>query len=98
MKTGIAAGALMLMACTAVPPAEEPVPPDHGAGVCNAAPVQNLVGRQRSDAVGAEALRRSGAKALRWIGPDTAYTQDLRSDRINLETDGRGRIVRIRCF
>jgi hypothetical protein len=95
------AGALMVMACTAVPPeaqlpeAEVPV---HGAGKCAAGPVQDLIGRRRSDAVGADALRRSGAKMLRWIGPDTAYTQDLRSDRINLEIDRSDRVTGIRCF
>ena len=92
----------MLMACTTVPPEAEPPPepdvPVHGAGKCDAAPVQDLIGRRRSEAVGAEALRRSGAKTLRWIGPDTAYTQDLRSDRINLETDRGDRVTGVRCF
>ncbi|HEX8643454.1 MAG TPA: I78 family peptidase inhibitor [Allosphingosinicella sp.] len=97
MRIAVAAGALMLMACTTMPPEEAPVP-DHGAGTCNAAPVQDLVGRQRSEAVGAEAMRRSGATTLRWIGPGTAYTQDLRRDRINLDTDAGGRITRVRCF
>ena len=91
----------MLMACTTVPPqAEVPEPevPEHGAGKCDAGPAQHLIGRRRSAEVGAEALRLSGARTLRWIGPDTAYTQDLRSDRINLETDRGDRVIGVRCF
>lgn len=95
----ILAAAMMLTACATV----EPEPPEvevpvHGAGKCDAGPVQHLIGRPRSDSVGAEALRRSGARTLRWIGPDTAYTQDLRSDRINIETDRNDRVTGVRCF
>jgi len=97
MRAIVAVGALVLVACTTAPPQDEQVA-DHGAGTCDAAPVQDLVGRRRSDAVGADALRRSGARTLRWIAPDTAYTQDLRSDRINLETDRSGRVTAVRCF
>jgi hypothetical protein len=90
----------MLMACATVPPAEDPPEqvPEHGAGACNAAAVQDMIGRQRSDAAGAEALRRSGAKTLRWLEPDSAYTMDYRQDRLNIDVDARGRITRLRCF
>jgi len=98
----VLAGGLTLMACATVTPEgqppEEPQVPEHGAGTCNPAPAQDLIGRQRSDAVGAEAMRRSGAKTLRWIAPDSVYTQDLRQDRINIDVDARGRITRLRCF
>ena len=97
MRILVPAAGLTLIACAAVPPEEAPVP-EHGAGTCDAAPVQDLIGRRQSNEVAAEALRRSGAKTLRWIGPDSAYTQDLRSDRINLETDRSDRITAVRCF
>lgn len=94
--------ATMLMGCAtapapAPPPDEERVP-EHGAGACDAGPAQRLIGRQRTDALGAEALRLSGAKTLRWLAPDTVYTMDLRRDRINIEIDANGRITRLRCF
>jgi hypothetical protein len=85
------------MGCATMTPEEEPVP-EHGAGRCDAARLQDLVGRPRSDALGAEALRRSGARTLRWIGPDAIITQDLRSDRLNIDVDARGRVTRLRCF
>lgn len=102
----IAAGALMLMACTTVPPegnAQAPADnPDRvpvaGEGACDAAAARSLIGRQRSDAVGAEALRLTGAATLRWLEPDSMYTQDYREDRLNIDVDANGRITRFRCF
>jgi hypothetical protein len=90
------AGALMLAGCAAAP--AEPGIPEQGAGRCNAAPALGLVGSRRSEAVGAEAMRRSGATTLRWIGPDAIITQDLRSDRINIDLDAGGRVTGLRCF
>ena len=95
----------MLMACTTVPPEGEGQRPEQdsdrvpvaGEGWCDAAAVQDMIGRQRSDAVGAEAMRRSGAKALRWLEPDSMYTQDYREDRLNIHVDARGRVLRLRC-
>jgi hypothetical protein len=104
MKILAVAGALMLMACTAIPPEgppppeEEVPPPAQGAGACNVAAVQDMIGRQRSDAVGAEAVRRSGAVTIRWLAPDSVYTMDFREDRLNIDVDARGRITRLRCF
>jgi hypothetical protein len=95
MRILIAAAAVA--ACATVPPDEEKVP-EHGAGVCDASRVQDLIGRQRSDALGAEALRRSGARALRWLAPDTAYTMDLRRDRLNIDVTKGGRVTGLRCF
>jgi hypothetical protein len=92
------------MACTTVPEGNGQSPeqdtdrvPVAGDGMCDAAPVQDIVGRQRSDAVGAEAMRRSRARTLRWIEPDSMYTQDYREDRLNIHVDARGRIERLRC-
>lgn len=96
MKYLFAAAALA--ACATVPPEEPEQVPEHGAGACDASRVQDLVGRQRSDALGAEALRRSGARTLRWLAPDSAYTMDLRRDRLNIDVDERGRVTRLRCF
>ena len=92
--------AAFVAGCAAVPPADPPPgdAPAAGEGVCNAGPVQNLIGQQRSDAVGADAMLRSGARALRWLGPDTAYTQDFRQDRLNIEITAGGRITGLRCF
>jgi hypothetical protein len=90
--------------CATVPPAnaetavEENVPVRDGSDSnCDAAPAQGLVGRTRTADVGTEALRLSGARALRWIPEGTMVTMDYRQDRLNLELDRENRITRIRC-
>ncbi len=101
--TRIALGGLLLMtiACAPVPPAEpaqEQFPAVGETGyVCNAARAQPLVGREATGEVGAEALRLSGARTLRWIPLGNAVTMDYREDRLNIELDGRNRVTRIRC-
>jgi len=105
----LAASLLTILAggCAAVPPPEattekpaEIVPPignGTDAAVCDAVPARQLVGRVRSAELGAEALRLSRARNLRWIPPGTAVTMDYRPDRLNIELDAQGRITRIGC-
>ena len=71
MKALLQGALLMTMACTAVPPesANGEAPRDMSAGNCNAASLGDLVGRPASQDLGAEAMRRSGARVLRWIRP-----------------------------
>jgi hypothetical protein len=90
------AAAAAASACTAAP-AEEPVTQPTPAAACNAAPAQHLVGRARSAAVGAEAKRLTGATLLRWIPEGTMVTMDYREDRLNLDLDAHGKIIKVRC-
>lgn len=86
------AAALMTAGCATVPAAEA-----GGGGKCDAAKAQALIGRVKSAEVGAEALRLSGATALRWIAPGTMVTMDYREDRLNLRVDAAGKIVKVDC-
>jgi hypothetical protein len=36
-------------------------------------------------------------RTVRLLGPDTPMTMDYRTDRLNVDTDGAGRITRIWC-
>jgi len=94
----VAGAVLMIAGCAAVPPDREP-PPAAGNGerACIAEGLESLLGRPASEALGAEALRRSGAGALRWIRPGDAVTMDYREDRLNIHLDGRGRVERFAC-
>jgi hypothetical protein len=83
-------------ACAAVPRDVDEVPVQ-GAGKCDAARAQSLVGQQASSALGADALRRTGATGLRWIPPDVAVTADYREDRLNIELDRSNRVTAVRC-
>jgi hypothetical protein len=87
---------MAMAGCAAVPSAEAQVPV-RGAGSCDAAKARSLVGKVRSQAVGAKALRLSGAARLRWIPKGSMVTMDYREDRLNLRLDARNRIVRIAC-
>lgn len=64
---------------------------------CDANRVLDLKGKQRSPAIEADALARSGAKRLRWIEPGAAVTMDFRVDRLNLHVDKAGTITDTRC-
>lgn len=89
----MAAVALLTSGCaTTAPPAETAA-----AGKCDAAKAQTLVGRTRSAEAGAEALRLSGGRALRWIAPGTMVTMDYREDRLNLRVDSAGNVVKVDC-
>ena len=89
--------ALATMACSPIdaPPAQ--TPPARAPTTCGAEKIADLVGKQRSDAVAADAKARSGAARLRWIAPDTMVTMDYSETRLNLYTDATGRITDIRC-
>jgi hypothetical protein len=91
---------VMTMACAPVPPAEgqgEPPPRVEGAGECDAAGLGDLVGRPATTELGAEALRRSRARTLRWIRPGDMVTMDYRSDRLNIRLDAQHRVEAFSC-
>ena len=93
MKTWVIAGALALGACYDERPTPLPGPPQ----ACDTSRAQFAVGRRANPGIVARAQRRSGAASVRVIGPDQAVTMDFRGDRLNLETNAGGRIVRVRC-
>ena len=100
MKAALALLLALTMACTAVPAEEaaEPAEPAVGpGGRCDASGLGNLVGREASDALGAEALRRSGARMLRWIRPGDIVTMDYSEQRLNIHLDARNRAERFAC-
>ncbi len=91
----------MAMGCAPVPPAEpaeEPVPVHGETGyVCGTAKAQSLVGSPASSELGAEALRLSGARTIRWIRPGDVVTTEYRADRLNIDLDARGQVARLAC-
>ena len=87
--------ATMSMGCAATPPPDEV--PVHGAGKCDAAKAQALVGRDATSALAAEAMRLTGARTMRWVPKDGVITMDYREDRLNIHLDGQNRVARINC-
>lgn len=93
-----AAAALALAACTAPDTsASAPIPASPERGVCDAAPVQGLVGETATAEIGAAILAQTGARTLRWGPPRSAFTMDYREDRVNVMYDDDMAIERITC-
>ena len=92
---------MITIGCAPAPPTPdlaESYPVQGGTGrLCNAAKAQPLVGQARSATLGTEALRLSGAGALRWLRPGEIVTMEYREDRLNIELDAKGRVKAIRC-
>jgi hypothetical protein len=87
--------ALAMAGCTYNSRPETPAPAP--SGKCSAEGLGDLVGKTQSEAVAKEALRRSGAKLLRWITPEMMVTMDYREDRLNLHLGTDGKIGSVRC-
>lgn len=60
--------------------------------------VRAFVGARATSRAIERARRASGARAVRAYRAGTPITQDLRDDRLNIETNRRGRITAVRCF
>jgi hypothetical protein len=84
--------ALALAGCATIAPPETP-----SAGQCRADSLGELVGRPADAALGAEAMRRSGALRLRWIRPGDMVTMDYSAQRLNVHLDAQGRVERFAC-
>ena len=63
---------------------------------CDFSRAEGFIGKP-GDAVAEDARAATGAKSVRVIRPGQAVTQDYRIDRLNLETDDAGTVVRVRC-
>ena len=64
---------------------------------CNAAAAGDAIGRKDTPALRAEVTRKVGHGRIRWLPPGSIVTQDLRSDRLNVDIDAGGVVVRTRC-
>ena len=92
---GSAVAAMVLAGC--MPKGDEMPARDDAGYVCNAAPVQGMIGQTASQALGTEAVRASTSRTMRWIGPDTMVTMDFRPDRLNIHLDAQNKVTRITC-
>lgn len=92
---GLAALALAGCAATERPADSSAAAP--AADECGAQALQSYLGDVAAGPVEARIREAVGNGRVRFIGPNDAVTMDFRPDRLNVETDAQGRIVRIRC-
>ncbi|TCQ08251.1 MULTISPECIES: I78 family peptidase inhibitor [Sphingomonas] len=97
MRFVLVAALLASAACTPVEMRGETPAAARVAAACNADSLGDLVGKRASDARADVMQKRSGARTLRWIAPNTAVTMDFRADRLNVYVDAKGRIERFTC-
>lgn len=83
---------LVLAACEMATPQPSPVPGQVDLSSCSADAVQSLIGTNIA-AVDTRPL----ARTVRVIPPNSAVTMDYNPQRLNIETDARGVIVRLSC-
>ncbi|WP_082718713.1 MULTISPECIES: I78 family peptidase inhibitor [unclassified Sphingobium] len=89
---------LSLLAACAGANGEGPATPPHTAeGPCRDEGLDRFIGQTASAATGAELLRLSGARTLRWGAPGMAMTMDFRPDRLTVSYDGKMAITTARC-
>ncbi|GAA4217722.1 hypothetical protein GCM10022253_16940 [Sphingomonas endophytica] len=90
-------GLVMLLALGACAKPATSVAANEAPGVqCDANAVQSLVGRMAAE-VTAEAQKRSGARTVRSYRSGDAVTMDFRPDRLNVERDAAGKVVKFSC-
>lgn len=88
-------GACLLAACATA----EPIPV-HGATpgyTCSDAGLEQFTGRAATQELGAEMLRVSGARTLRWVLPGMAVTMEFSPERLTVHLDSAGRVDRATC-
>ena len=67
------------------------------AAACDAAGAQFAVGRPLDAQLESDARARSGATVVRVVRPGQMVTQEFNTERLNIEVDGTGRVIRVRC-
>ena len=100
-----AALAFCLGACAPAPPTSGLiVPPDDSVPVpsapgreCSNAGLHRFTGRVATGEVGAEMLRVSGARIIRWAQPGTMMTMEFSPERLTVHLNAGNVIVRAAC-
>ena len=95
----ILAPAALLAACatTSAGDGDTSTPGDGNTDMCDADAAQSYVGQQATGENGARIRDETGARQLRWGPPDSAWTMDLRPDRVNVRYDRDMTITEITC-
>lgn len=66
-------------------------------GRCHAEQAQFTVGKQATPALLEQAKKLSGSQTVRALKPSDMVTMDYRSERLNLNTDASGLVLRANC-
>ena len=90
----------LLAACAAAPPPQAEDIPVRGATpgfTCRQQAFEEFIGKVATSEIGAQLLRASGARTIRWVQPGTMVTMDYREDRLTVRLASNNRIVTSSC-
>ncbi|MBD8493013.1 I78 family peptidase inhibitor [Pseudomonas syringae] len=68
-----------------------------GDGRCDASGAQAAVGKQATFELLNQVRTQSGAMDARILGPNDMVTLEYRSERVNVNTDAAGKVIRVNC-
>jgi hypothetical protein len=94
VRSLILSATALLAAC-----APAPIPERGSAGgyACRQQAFEEFIGQVASSEVGAEMLRVSGARVIRWVRPGTRVAMDYRADRLTVRLADNNRIIIVSC-
>ncbi len=78
-------------------PKPAPVPAKDPADTCLAAPGQALIGHTANALAGAELMRATQSREIRWVAPGMVVTTDYKFGRLTVGYDAALRIVSVTC-
>lgn len=96
MRFVLAALPFIALAACATTAEDVPVAGDSGF-VCSNDRLSQFSGQKATQQIGADMIRASGARTIRWVPKDGMVTMDFRPDRLTVQLDGDNRIVSARC-
>jgi len=100
MRNLVLAAAGFLAACATAAPQPAPEPPVRGSTsgyACRQQTFEEFIGQVASPAIGAQMLRASGARVIRWVRLGMMVTMDYREDRLTVRLASNNRIVTANC-
>jgi hypothetical protein len=97
MRKAIALAAFFGAGCTTVAAQEPPVHGQTPGHECRSECLDAFVGQAATAEIGSEILKKSGAKALRWLQPGQIVTMEFRFDRVNVKLDAQNKILAVTC-
>lgn len=92
--------AVVLAGCSATgssTKAPEVSAPVNSDGRCQVSAAEFAVGKQASAQLLEQARKASGSQLARVLSPHDIMTLEYRSERLNLNTDERGVVIRVNC-
>jgi hypothetical protein len=97
MRKSILLASLALAACAGKAPSAPVEVANNDGSICRPNGLDRFVGEAATSELGAEMLRATAARTLRWVPEGTMITMDFRSERLTVHLDRANRVERAVC-